>query len=173
MCTLIGLWIIPLGISIKSQFHRFIVLWVIFSILTAFVMRRAMAKPVLGTTPRLVYKYFYFIYKLSYGLGIVGYIIMMCTFFGLNYVFNQQPPAWMDVGLLFVFYGLYYGVLGRDLSEICSDKMACNIGVSALQRGLLCHDGTILISVLIRVSVLLPPRNANAASREERVLCVR
>lgn len=130
MCTLIGLWIIPLGISIKSQFTRFIVLWVIFSILTAFVMRRAMAKPVLGTTPRLVYKYFYFIYKLSYGLGIIGYIIMMCTFFGLNYVFNQQPPAWMDVGLLFVFYGLYYGVLGRDLSEICSDKMACNIGVS-------------------------------------------
>ena len=35
-----------------------------------------------------------------------------------------------DVGLLFVFYGLYYGVLGRDLSEICTDKMASNIGVS-------------------------------------------
>lgn len=34
----------------------------------------------------------------------------------------------MDVGLLFVFYGLYYGVLGRDLSEICTDKMAATIG---------------------------------------------
>lgn len=53
---------------------------------------------------------------------------MMFTFFGLNFVFNQPPNVWMDVGLLFVFYGLYYGVLGRDVSEICTDKMAAHIG---------------------------------------------
>lgn len=35
----------------------------------------------------------------------------------------------MDCGLMFVFYGLYYGVLGRDISEICTDKMASHIGV--------------------------------------------
>lgn len=34
----------------------------------------------------------------------------------------------MDFSLLFIFYGLYYGVLGRDLSELCADKMACHIG---------------------------------------------
>lgn len=79
---------------------------------------------------RLVYKWFLFIYKLSYGLGIIGYIIMMVTFFGLNFVFKQPPNVWMDVGLLFVFYGLYYGVMGRDISEICADKMASHVGVS-------------------------------------------
>lgn len=79
---------------------------------------------------RLVYKWFYFIYKLSYGLGIVGYVIMMLTFLGFNLIFNQQPHVWMDVGLMFVYYGLYFGVLGRDISEICADKMASNIGVS-------------------------------------------
>lgn len=79
---------------------------------------------------RLVYKWFYFIYKLSYGLGIVGYIIMMLTFLGFNLIFNQQPHVWMDIGLMFVYYGLYFGVLGRDISEICADKMAANIGVS-------------------------------------------
>lgn len=36
----------------------------------------------------------------------------------------------MDVGVLFVYYGVYFGVLGRDMSEICADKMAANIGVS-------------------------------------------
>lgn len=92
-------------------------------------MRKALVKPISGTTPRLVYKWFYFIYKLSYALGIVGYIIMMMTFFGLNFVFNQAPHIWMDCGLMFVFYGLYYGVLGRDISEICADKMAAHIGV--------------------------------------------
>jgi hypothetical protein len=57
---------------------------------------------------------------------------MMATFFGLNVVFDAKPHTWMDVGLLFVFYGLYYGVLGRDIAEICADKMASHIGVSAL-----------------------------------------
>lgn len=78
---------------------------------------------------RLVYKWFLFLYKLSYILGIIGYIIMTATFFGFNLVFNAKPGIWMDCGLLFVYYGLYYGVLGRDISEICTDKMASHIGV--------------------------------------------
>lgn len=98
-----------------------------------------------------MYKWFNFIYKLSYGLGIIGYSwvslanklcnflvemnaillfrIMLMAFFGINMIFAQPPQAWMDVGLLFAYYGLYFGVLGRDLSEICTDKLACNIGV--------------------------------------------
>lgn len=55
---------------------------------------------------------------------------MMLTFLGFNFIFNHQPHVWMDVGLMFVYYGLYFGVLGRDISEICADKMAANIGVS-------------------------------------------
>lgn len=35
----------------------------------------------------------------------------------------------MDTAILLVFYSMYYGVLGRDLSEICADKMAAHVGV--------------------------------------------
>lgn len=77
-----------------------------------------------------MYKWFLFLYKLSYVLGIIGYVIMMAAFFGLNLLFDAKASTWMDCGLLFVFYGLYYGVLGRDISEICADKMAAHIGVS-------------------------------------------
>lgn len=35
----------------------------------------------------------------------------------------------MDVGVVLLFYGLYYGVMGRDFAEICSDCMASTIGV--------------------------------------------
>lgn len=57
---------------------------------------------------------------------------MFATFFGLNLVFNVKANIWMDCALLFVFYGLYYGVLGRDISEICTDKMAAHVGVSII-----------------------------------------
>lgn len=59
---------------------------------------------------------------------------MMAAFFGLNLVFDAKVSTWMDCGLLFVFYGLYYGVLGRDISEICADKMASHVGVSARKK---------------------------------------
>ena len=35
-----------------------------------------------------------------------------------------------DVGILTMFYGIYYGVLGRDMAESCTDRMASKIGVS-------------------------------------------
>ena len=28
-----------------------------------------------------------------------------------------------------MFYGIYYGVLGRDMAESCADRMASKIGV--------------------------------------------
>lgn len=81
---------------------------------------------------RLVYKWFYFIYKLSYVLGIIGYILVLFTFFGLNIILNVKPHIWMDWGMLFLFYGLYFGVLGRDVAEICADTMASHIGVCVI-----------------------------------------
>lgn len=63
---------------------------------------------------------------------MVGYVIMMSTFFGFHVIFGAKPQNWMDFALLLVFYGLYYGVIGQDLAVICSDKMACHIGVSLM-----------------------------------------
>ncbi|XP_035734029.1 RING finger protein 121-like isoform X1 [Vespa mandarinia] len=131
LITLIVMWIIPFGMSLNNHWWRFIFLWLVSSCITGLVVRKAIQKPIQGTTPRLVYKWFYFIYKLSYVLGIIGYIIVLATFFGLNLAFNVKPQIWMDCGILFLFYGLYFGVLGRDVAEICADKMASHIGYYA------------------------------------------
>jgi len=37
---------------------------------------------------RLVYKWFLLIYKMSYATGIVGYMAVMFTLFGLNLLFR-------------------------------------------------------------------------------------
>lgn len=46
-------------------------------------------------------------------------------------VFNRiKARDSMDFGIVSLFYGLYYGIMGRDFAEICSDYMASTIGVS-------------------------------------------
>lgn len=45
-------------------------------------------------------------------------------------MFRIHPDTAAEVGLLVLFYGLYFGVLGRDFAEICADKMASKLGVS-------------------------------------------
>ena len=45
-------------------------------------------------TFRLVYKWFLLVYKGSYFIGIVGYVIMMATFMGLYLFFGTKPHVW-------------------------------------------------------------------------------
>lgn len=56
----------------------------------------------------------------------------------------------MDVGVIMLFYGLYYGVMGRDFAEICSDYMASTLGVghSRFESGGSSSDRTNEISLL-------------------------
>lgn len=77
----------------------------------------------------MVYKYFLFLHKGSYILGIIGYLILMFTLLGVNLIFNIKSNTSMDIGICLLFYGIYYGVLGRDLAEICTYTLACKIGV--------------------------------------------
>ncbi|XP_034539828.1 RING finger protein 121 isoform X2 [Notolabrus celidotus] len=76
----------------------------------------------------LVYKWFLLLYKISYATGIVGYTVVMFTLFGINLIFRIKPEDAMDFGVSLLFYGLYYGVLGRDFAEMCADFMASTIG---------------------------------------------
>ena len=34
----------------------------------------------------------------------------------------------MDLGILLLFYAVYYGVMARDLAEICAEKIASGLG---------------------------------------------
>ncbi|XP_007910475.2 RING finger protein 121 [Callorhinchus milii] len=130
LVTLFQMWVVPLYFTAKLHWWRFLIIWTLFSAVTAIITFRATRKPLDRSTPRLVYKWFLLLYKLSYGTGILGYAAVMFTLFGLNFLFRIKPEEAMDFGVSLLFYGLYYGVLGRDFAEMCADFMASTVGVS-------------------------------------------
>nr|XP_008990828.2 RING finger protein 175 isoform X3 [Callithrix jacchus] len=128
LVTLLQMWVVPLYFTIKLYWWRFLSMWGMFSVITSYILFRATRKPLSGRTARLVYKWFLLIYKLSYAFGVVGYLVIMFTMCGFNLFFKIKARDSMDFGIVFLFYGLYYGVMGRDFAEICSDYMASTIG---------------------------------------------
>lgn len=106
---------------------------------------------------RHVYKWFLALHKLCTFLGVLGYGLVMLTIMGVPMLFGIQPVFVFDWAIIFLFYGLYYGVLGRDLAEVCADKMASHIGVcsSPLHLYTLVFLTVIKLKLLIHSSVTL------------------
>ncbi|KAM9236169.1 LOW QUALITY PROTEIN: RING finger protein 175 [Leptosomus discolor] len=111
LVTLLQMWVVPLYFTVRL-YSRSLSMEML-SVITSYITFRAIHKTLLGRTPQLVYKWFLLIYKLSYAIGIVGYLAIMFTMFAFN---------------LFFSYGLYYRVIGRDIAKLCSDYMAPTIG---------------------------------------------
>ncbi|XP_069412750.1 RING finger protein 175 isoform X1 [Ovis canadensis] len=128
LVTLLQMWVVPLYFTIKLYWWRFLSMWGMFSVITSYILFRATRKPLSGRTPRLVYKWFLLIYKLSYAFGVVGYLAIIFTMCGFHLFFRIKARDSMDLGIVSLFYGLYYGVMGRDFAEICSDYMASTLG---------------------------------------------
>lgn len=92
-------------------------------------------------------------YKVSYFLGIVGYLSVMFTLLGLNLILLIKPQVSMDFGLLLLFYGLYFGVVARDFAEVCSDTMATQIGVK--QSFILGNEFCLFPNIIFKLSLWL------------------
>ncbi|KAM6268213.1 RING finger protein 175 [Spheniscus humboldti] len=126
--TLLQMWVVPLYFTIRHYWWRPLSMWGILSVITSYITVRATCKPLSGRTPQLVYKWFLLIYKLSYAVGIVGYLAIRFTMFGFNLFSRIESDDSMVFAVTLLFYGPYYGVMGRDFAEICSDYMASTIG---------------------------------------------
>jgi RING finger protein 121/175 len=92
---MLGMWIIPFLLSVKFAHVRFILIWIIFTCITIYVAFKATRTPINQSTPRLVYKWFIFVHKVSYVLGIVGYVGLMLTFLGFNALLLVSPTVIM------------------------------------------------------------------------------
>ena len=70
-------------------------------------------------------------------MGIVGYMMMMLELTGLSRIAMPrtetngvvEPSVVFQSGIFLLFYGAYFGILGRDIVQILADQMAHSIGV--------------------------------------------
>ena len=75
-----------------------------------------------------VYSYFLGIYKVSVGVGIAGYALLVLEFCGIGAFL--RPAVAPTACLMLLWYGLYFGVLGRDCAEVAADRMVSLICLS-------------------------------------------
>jgi hypothetical protein len=78
-----------------------------------------------------VYSWFLLAHKVSVALGVTGYILVVVEMFGVGAVMRPVLPQSLCVCLL--WYGLYFGVLGRDCAEVAADRMVRHLRLT-LQR---------------------------------------
>ncbi|XP_076446649.1 E3 ubiquitin ligase RNF121-like [Babylonia areolata] len=168
--TLVGMWLVPMALCVRWAWTRFLWAWVLFSTITAVLCRRASRRPLAGTTPRWVYKWFLLVDKVSYVLGIVGYLVVLCSLVGVNVVFVSTPQEATDAGLLLMFYGLYFGLVARDVAQVCTDTMAAHIGYWS-STGLPCKRLEEDVCAVCGNQVLLPANTHALLESTVRLNC--
>ena len=58
-------------------------------------------------------------------IGVLGYGLLILEGIGLGLLLG---PMWPDgISLMLIWYGLYFGVLGRDLAEVAGDRMVSHV----------------------------------------------
>ncbi|KTF87996.1 hypothetical protein cypCar_00015773 [Cyprinus carpio] len=109
MVTLLQMWVVPLYFTIKLYWWRFLSTW-----------------------GMMVYKWFLLIYKLSYAVGVIGYLAIMFTMFGFNIFFSR------NVSVIVCFFSVcllqYYNMggmpsrnLSNDMCAVCGQKIFVDV----------------------------------------------
>eukprot|EP00834_Sanchytrium_tribonematis_P005355 NODE_319_length_9908_cov_1.288001.p7 type:complete len:230 gc:universal NODE_319_length_9908_cov_1.288001:129-818(+) len=98
----------PLYFAIQLNFTRFITIWFLFATYNIIVF--ILVKKGYYFTPRLVFKMAMKEYQLCWGLGVFGYVLFFVSIF-----VPYAAKFTIDLSVHLLFYGLYFGVLCRDM----------------------------------------------------------
>jgi RING finger protein 121/175 len=127
--TLFLMWIFIFIISYSGSFYRMLFFWFLFSLISVYLLKIAFEKKIHSTTPRRVYGIFYWIYKLTHAFTIIGFFLYILEVIRLldyipfiNRIDHSSYLYFSPTTLM--FYGLYFSILVRDCTEVCSDQMA-------------------------------------------------
>ncbi|GIL42988.1 hypothetical protein Vafri_801 [Volvox africanus] len=131
LVTLLGLWVMPALFSLHLHFWRFLLVWTTYSAITGRLLWTCTRKKLARTTPRQVYTFFLGVYKVSKVVGVAGYCLVLAEVFGLGPLLHLVLPRDLPIDL--VWYGLYFGILGRDCAQVATDSLSARLGIEGRQ----------------------------------------
>nr|XP_027798346.1 RING finger protein 121 isoform X2 [Marmota flaviventris] len=120
MVTLFQMWVVPLYFTVKLHWWRFLVIWIFFSAVTAFVTFRATRKPLVQTTPRIKPED-----AMDFGISLL--------FYGLYYGVLERDFAEMCADYMASTIGFYSesGMPTKHLSDsvcaVCGQQIFVNV----------------------------------------------
>ncbi|GFR41018.1 hypothetical protein Agub_g1450 [Astrephomene gubernaculifera] len=125
------MWLMPALISVHLRFYRFLVVWAIFSAIAGRLIWTCAQKKMSRTTPRRVYTFFLGLYRVCKVVGVTGYAFVLAEMFGLGPLLHLLFPK--DLAIDLVWYGLYFGILGRDCAQVATDSLSSRLGMEGRQ----------------------------------------
>jgi len=128
--SLVGMVCFPFYISWKLGYWRmlFVLSW--FMLTSGYLIYKTREKPLNVETPKMIYTWFFNLYRICNACTIVGYGIIIFECLGFGFIIGID---FMGFGVTLMFYGLYYGLLGRDSAELCCDFLSTGLGFA--QKG--------------------------------------
>ncbi|KAJ2636909.1 hypothetical protein GGF44_003037 [Coemansia sp. RSA 1694] len=123
--------LIPPYFAVGSGYYRFVSVWLAYAAANTYILYLATRSPLYPRTPRRVYQWFAFINKASYVVFVMGTILFALSFFNIAPGLTDSE-RYVEASMLTVFYGLYFGLMSRDLVALCTDKMAATLGYASI-----------------------------------------
>ncbi|KAJ1770560.1 hypothetical protein EV179_001541 [Coemansia sp. RSA 487] len=122
--------LIPVYFAAANHYNRFVCIWLVYALANTYVLYMATRSPLHARTPRRVYRWYAFINKASYAVFVAGGLLFLLGFFNIMPGLTDTE-YYIETSMLTVFYGLYFGLMSRDLVTLCTDRMATTLGYSS------------------------------------------
>ncbi|PVU89966.1 hypothetical protein BB559_004851 [Furculomyces boomerangus] len=125
--NMLVLWLFPAMMGFSAGYYRFILCWILFSIINVYVLYLSSRKPLNQKTPRQVYMWFSLINNVTYVVSMSGFVLFLIMFFNPSNNIKFMTFV-VELDMLVIFYGVYFGILSQDLVGICIDRMSSTLG---------------------------------------------
>lgn len=122
--TLIIIWLVPLYLFLKVPSYQFVSVWVGFSLAYGYYTMLSLRRSIEPRTPRRVFAFFKRCSLFTCCLVAIGYLLLIVCLF----LSDGNVSFWIDLSFSLMGYGMYFGLLGRDLIDLISGVMAISIG---------------------------------------------
>ena len=115
------LWALPPITLLLFNQTRLPTIWIIFSLFSVTTCLGTILRP--AASGPLIFTWFRCIHLLSMFFVRLSVIIWFCDFIDIRLLFNGTSLQWRHCSLTLISYGVYFGILGRDLGKILIDHI--------------------------------------------------